>query len=433
MGRPGDARPGGRLLGDRDDARHPAVRRCVDLLQERHGLQVLPAAELVGRPLALLARVVEVEHRGDRVHPQAVDVELLEPVQRVGDEEVAHLGAAVVEDERAPVLLLAAPRVGVLVERGAVEVRERPGVLGEVGGHPVDDDADAGLVQGVDEVPEVVRAAEAGRGREVRRHLVAPGPAERVLGHRHQLDVGEPEVGHVPDQLVGELAVGQALPPGAEVHLVGAHRGLQRVARGTAAQPLVVAPLVLRGEHHRRRRGRDLGAEGERVGLLPPHPVLPENLVLVVRAVTDAGDEQLPDAGRAHRPHRVGPAVPVVEVAGQADALRAGGPHREGRALHGSGDPVVGAGVRAEHVPELLVATFADQVQVDLAQRRQEPVRVVDQPGRPVVGDLQAVVRHLRRGQHRRPRRHSSRAASGGARRPRRPSPRSPTAGACGP
>ena len=39
---------------------------------------------------------------------------------------------------------------------------------------------------------------------------------------------------------------------------------------------------------------------------------------------------------------------------------------------------VVRADVRAEHLPELLVPALADQVQVDLAERRQEAVRVVD-------------------------------------------------------
>ncbi len=34
--------------------------------------------------------------------------------------------------------------------------------------------------------------------------------------------------------------------------------------------------------------------------------------------------------------------------------------------------------VRAEHVPQLLVPALVDQVQVDLAERRQEAVGVVD-------------------------------------------------------
>ena len=89
----------------------------VQLLEERDGLEVLAAAVRVRHPLARLARVVEVEHRGDGVDAQPVDVELLEPVQGVGDEEVAHLVAPEVEHERAPVGVLALAGVGVLVER----------------------------------------------------------------------------------------------------------------------------------------------------------------------------------------------------------------------------------------------------------------------------------------------------------------------------
>ncbi len=204
--RPGDLRPGRRLLGDRGHARGPLVDGGVHLLEELHRLEVLAAAVLVRRPLALLAGVVEVEHRGDAVDPQPVGVELLEPVERVGVEEVAHLVAAEVEDVRAPLLVPAALRVGVLVERRAVEARQRPLVGREVAGHPVEDHADAGLVQPVDEQPEAVGVAEPRVRREVRRHVVAPRAAERVLHHRHQLDVGEAEVGDVAGQLVGELA-----------------------------------------------------------------------------------------------------------------------------------------------------------------------------------------------------------------------------------
>ena len=49
----------------------------------------------------------------------------------------------IVEDQRAPVGVLAQARVGVLVEVGAVEVAQAVRVFGEVGGHPVEEHADA--------------------------------------------------------------------------------------------------------------------------------------------------------------------------------------------------------------------------------------------------------------------------------------------------
>ncbi len=60
--------------------------------------EVLPSAEFVGHPLAVFAAVVEVEHRGHGVDADPVDVVLVEPEQGVGDQEVADLVAAVVED-----------------------------------------------------------------------------------------------------------------------------------------------------------------------------------------------------------------------------------------------------------------------------------------------------------------------------------------------
>ena len=151
VGRPADGRPRRRLLGDRERARHPAVDLFVELARNDDGAEVLPATELVRHPLSRLAGVVEVEHRGHGVDADAVDVHLLQPIQRAGDEEAPDLVAVVVEDECAPVRMLTLARVGVFVQRRSVELGERPRVLREVGGYPVDDHADVRRVQGVDQ------------------------------------------------------------------------------------------------------------------------------------------------------------------------------------------------------------------------------------------------------------------------------------------
>jgi hypothetical protein len=161
----------------------------------------------IRRPLAVFARVVEVKHRGDRIDAESVDMEFLEPVQGVRNEEVADFVAAEIEDVRAPVAVLTAPRVGVLVEGLAVEPGECERILGEVAGNPVHDHADAGLMQTIDQVSQVIRGAEAAGGGEVPRHLVAPRAAEGMLREREELDVREALSRHVLDQLVGAVAV----------------------------------------------------------------------------------------------------------------------------------------------------------------------------------------------------------------------------------
>ena len=98
----------------------------------------------------------------------------LQPVERVGDEEVPDLGAPEIVDQRVPVLVEAEARILVLVERGAVEAGEAVRVGREMRRHPVDDDADAGLVAAVDEAGEGLRRAEAAGRREEADRLIAP-------------------------------------------------------------------------------------------------------------------------------------------------------------------------------------------------------------------------------------------------------------------
>ena len=110
------------------------------------------AAVHVGQPLAGLAVVVQVEHGGHRVHPQAVHVVLLQPEHGRGEEEGAHLRPAEVEHVGPPFLVLPLPGVGVLIGGAAVEVVQPEGVPGEVGGDPVHDDPNPRLMELVDEI-----------------------------------------------------------------------------------------------------------------------------------------------------------------------------------------------------------------------------------------------------------------------------------------
>ena len=176
VGRPRDAGPRGRLLGRGD--RRPGSRPYSTSLsswRKRDRLEVLAAAVLVGHPLALPC----ASSRGRASTPRRRRAGRRRGTRRsqksaLASEEVADLVAAVVEDERAPVRVLALARVLVLVERGAVEARQRPVVAREVRRHPVEDHADARAGAAVDERAEVVGRAEARGRREVAGDLVAP-------------------------------------------------------------------------------------------------------------------------------------------------------------------------------------------------------------------------------------------------------------------
>ena len=339
--RPRHGRPGGRLLRHRDRAGVPLVHQFVHSLEKGDRLEVLVPPVDVRDPLPRFPGVVEVEHRRHGVHPQAVDVVLVEPEERVRKEEVRHLPASVVEDQRPPVAVFPHARVGVLVEVGPVEPRQPVGVAGEVRRHPVDDHSDPFPVAPIDELHELVRGAVSGRRGEVPEHLVSPRTVERMFRHREEFDVGVSHLLDVGNEIVGQLPVRQVRPPlallplpGAEVDLVDRHGGFEDVSPRPFLHPRRVAPLVtVNGADDRPRPRRELEPEAERVGLCQQFARAPgADLIFVDLLLDDAGEEDLPDPGLSPVAHRVHAAVPMVEIADDGDALRVGRPHRERRA-----------------------------------------------------------------------------------------------------
>ena len=85
------------------------------------------------------------------------------------------------------------------------------------------------------------------------------------------------------------------------MHLIGAHRRVELIPVTTLLHPLRVVPSVaVDVENHAARRGSMLGKKGERIRLEHDVAVWPANLKLVVRALPDMRNENLPDARRDH-------------------------------------------------------------------------------------------------------------------------------------
>ena len=137
-------------------------------------LEILATAVLVRDPAAFGPAVVEIEHRGDRIDAQPVDAVAVEPEQRAGEQEVRDLGAAVIVDQRIPVEVPALLRIGVLVERGAVEMREPVRIVGKMARHPIEDDAKAGAWQASTSAAKSAGRAESAGRREQPGRLIAP-------------------------------------------------------------------------------------------------------------------------------------------------------------------------------------------------------------------------------------------------------------------
>src|SRR5664280_949173 len=78
------------ILGNGDNAGKFRVRDIIEFSEEFDGFEIFTSAELVGNPFTLLARIVEVNHRGHGVHAQAVNVKAVEPEQRIGGEKIGN-------------------------------------------------------------------------------------------------------------------------------------------------------------------------------------------------------------------------------------------------------------------------------------------------------------------------------------------------------
>ena len=271
--RPADSAPRGRFLGDRQDAGELAVESRVHVFEELDRFQVLASTEDVRKPLAVIARVIQVQHRRDRIHANAVDVIHVEPEPRTRQQEVADLEAAVVEDVRAPIGMLAESRIGVLVAACPVEAAERVSIHREVSRHPIDQHADAVLMAVIDEVHEVMRRPEPTGRCEVAGALIAPTSIEGMLGDGHQLQVRVTHLVTVLDQHVSQFAITEVRPirlrrppPTGEMDFVGRDRLLEPVGRFSPLAPVGVMPFkVAKVINDRRRLRPHLAGEGIRV------------------------------------------------------------------------------------------------------------------------------------------------------------------------
>jgi hypothetical protein len=183
-------------------------------------------------------RAAAVHDGVHRVQPQAVDAELLHPVQRVVDEEVAHDAAAfAVEVDRCAPRALVRGREE--LRRIAVQVVAR---RAEVVVDHVHEHHQAQPVGGLDEVLELVGRA-VGAVRSERQHaVVTPAEAPREVGQRHQLQ-GRHAQRRQFLQPLGRGFVGAFFGEGAHVHLVQHH-----LAPGPAGPARV--PLELQRVHH---------------------------------------------------------------------------------------------------------------------------------------------------------------------------------------
>ena len=374
MDRAGHPRPGGGLFGESFRPRKLPVGGGVQFPQEKLGRPVLPPSFLVGRPLPFRPGIVQVEHGSHRIHPQAVDVVAVQPAHGGGQEETAHLVAAVVEDGRTPVGVNPLAGVGVFVKVGAVEAERPVRVGGEMGGNPVQNHPYPPPVEDVYQEHQVFGGSVAGGGGVKTGGLIPPGGRVGMFGDRHQFHMGETEVGNVVGQRFGYLPVGggavrivRGPAPRPQMDFVDGHRPVAGGLFRPVFHPLPVAPLVGGAPDPAGPARAVFGGGRVRVGFLEGSGGMAgDDVVFVEMAGAGGGDEPFPDAAHPPEGERVEAGVPVVPVPDHRNLPGVGGPHRK----MGSRPGRIRGRLGPHFLVEAEVAALAEQPQVVVGQRR---------------------------------------------------------------
>jgi hypothetical protein len=155
---------------------------------------MLSSTILVGDPFPRLTHVIEIEHRGHRIHAQTIDMILAQPEQRIGDQEVAYLTTPVIKDQGTPFFMFTFTSIGIFIEMSAIKVTQRMSIFRKVSWNPIQKDTNPLLMHIINEILEIFRWTKATGWSIVARDLISPRAIKRILGNRHQFDMCKPQV-----------------------------------------------------------------------------------------------------------------------------------------------------------------------------------------------------------------------------------------------
>src|SRR5512146_2263131 len=119
------------------------------------------------------------------------------------------------------------------------------------------------------------------------------------------------------------------------MNFINAERRPQSITLPALVKPGLVGPGKLASvPHNGGVFGWRLEEETIRVSFQQNMTVQVANFVFVESPFTDARNEDFPNAGRSKGAHLMETAIPVVEIAHDADPLSVWSPHSEARSLH---------------------------------------------------------------------------------------------------
>ena len=313
----------------------------VHVLDEFHSFQIFSAAVFIWCPFAVVLAEIQIQHGSHRVYAQTVDVVFIQPEQGVSNKEVADFFSAVVENISAPLEMFSPSGVLMFIQCCAVEPPQTEFVFGEVSRHPVQNDANAVLMAGVDKFFEHGRCAVTAGRCVISCHLIAPAAVKRMFFHRQQFNVAEAHFFYIGHQFFRHFRIGQeTVPffghthPGTQMNFINIHRRCVDIGFLSGSHPFSVFPFVPPdGVNHRSRFWTELCVESVGVTLVHLFASGLYHMEFILIHGSQPGNEQFPDTGLSQQTHGMSAGVPAVEVPNDADAFCIGCPNGKGNAF----------------------------------------------------------------------------------------------------
>ena len=344
------------------------------MLKEFYRLQILVAAVLVRNPFPVLASVIQIEHRGNRVYPKSVDMIFFHPVKGIGKKEILDLRASVIENLGSPVRMLPLSGIRMLVDRVAVKIRKPLLVLRKMSRHPVQNNAYFVFVKIIDQEFKILRSPISGCRRIIPCYLIAPGGIQRMFRNSHKLYMRVAHVLYVFHNPSGKfpviikslrilLGIGM-LHPAAGMHLVnGKSRCLGREFF-PVFQPRRVSPFIGNIRNTGSCSGPFLRPEGIRIGLVEFSPVAGNDEIFVHLPDLRAGNKYLKDTHVSDLLHGIGFLVPAVKLSDHIDRHGIRRPDRK----PGTGLSVHHSCVRAHFFIQFIMRRLSEKILVQITK-----------------------------------------------------------------
>ena len=253
---------------------------------------------------------------------------LFGPEKSIGDQEVLHFRSAVIVNQRAPVWMGSLSRVKMLVQTRSVKRRKSEGIAREVCRYPVENNTNVVLVHRIHKIAEVIRRSVSCCRCVIARYLITPGFIERMLHHRHQLNMGVAELFHIRSQHRSDLTVVIKFTaivrffPGAKMHFINRNRRFVALCDTTLLHPVLILPGIFSKINHNTRIVRtQLCCIRVWIRFQIRQTALCLNFIFIDVARANTGDKEFVDPG-LQKIHLICSSVPVIEVSDNADTDR---------------------------------------------------------------------------------------------------------------